>query len=144
MHALVRFTPIAGGETFTTRDLHPAAAAALDMTTDQSRLASVRYDLSKLRAKGLVGNCAHSRRSRLAPHGSTICVVSVKLFERVYAPLTAGLLGPVAADSHLADEKRHRLDRLYQQVVHRPRRAAARRRSESRRMTITHNQYKFS
>jgi hypothetical protein len=41
----------------------------------------------------------------------------VKLFERVYAPLTAGLLAPVTADARLAEQKLHRLDRLYQRVV---------------------------
>ena len=56
MHALVRFTHIAGADTFTTRDLHPAAVATLDSTPDQYRLGSLRYDLSKLRAKGLVDN----------------------------------------------------------------------------------------
>jgi hypothetical protein len=117
MHALVRFAHVAGGDTFTTRDLHPRAAAALDATADQYRLASVRYDLSKLRAKGLVDKLPHSRRYRLLPKGYTICVVFLKLFERVYAPLTAGLLHPVATDARLADEKRHRLDRLYQRVV---------------------------
>jgi hypothetical protein len=53
---------MAGGATFTTGDLHPAAAAALDLTPDQYRLASLRYDLSKLRAKRLVENVEHSRR----------------------------------------------------------------------------------
>ena len=117
MHALVRFAHIAGGDTFTTKDLHPAAAAALDSTTEQYRLASLRYDLSKLRAKGLVEKVPHSRRYRLLPKGYTICVVFLKLFERVYAPLTAGLLAPVAADTRVAEDKRHQLDRLYQRVV---------------------------
>jgi hypothetical protein len=117
MHALVRFAHIAGGDTFTTRDLHPIAAAALDATPDQYRLGSLRYDLSKLRAKGLVEKVEHSRRYRLVPRGYTICVVFLKLFERIYAPLTAGLLRPVPADARLADQKRHRLDRLYQRVV---------------------------
>jgi hypothetical protein len=54
MHALVRFAHIAAGDTCTTRDLHEPTAAALDTTIEQSRLASLRYDLSKLRAKGLV------------------------------------------------------------------------------------------
>ena len=62
MHGLVRFAHIAAGDTFTTRDLHAATAAALDATTDQYRLASLRYDLSKLRAKGLVERVPHSRR----------------------------------------------------------------------------------
>ena len=54
--------------------------------------ASLRYDLSKLRAKGLVEKLPHSRRYRLLPEGYSICLVFLKLFERVYAPLTAGLL----------------------------------------------------
>jgi hypothetical protein len=117
MHALVRFARLASGDTFTTRDLHPAAAAALDVATDQYRLASLRYDLSKLRAKGVVERVPHSRRYRLRSQGYTICVVFLKLFERVYAPLTAGLLRPVAADARLAEDKRQQLDRLYQRVV---------------------------
>ena len=117
MHALVRFAHIAGGDTFTTKELHPAAAAALDATTDQYRLGSLRYDLSKLRAKQLVEKIDHSRRYRLLPRGYRICVLFLKLFERVYAPLTAGLLRPVASDAALAEEKRHRLDRLYQRII---------------------------
>jgi hypothetical protein len=117
MHALVRFAHIAGGDTFTTRDLHPAAAAALETTTDHYRLTSVRYDLSKLRAKHLVEKVEHTRRYRLLPQGYRICVLFLKLFERVYAPLTAGLLRPVAADAALAEEKRQQLDRLYQRIV---------------------------
>jgi hypothetical protein len=80
-------------------------------------LASLRYDLSKLRAKGLVERVPHSRRYRLLPHGYSICLVFLKLFERVYAPLTAGLLKPITADSRLAEEKRHQLDRLYQRIA---------------------------
>jgi hypothetical protein len=117
MHALVRFAHVAGGDTFTMPDLHPAAAAALDVTTDQYRLSSLRYDLSKLRAKRLVERVEHSRRYRLLPQGYRICVLFLKLFERVYAPLTAGLLRPVASDALLAHEKRHQLDRLYQRIV---------------------------
>jgi len=117
MHALVRFAHIAAGDTFIMRDLHPPAAAALAVTTDQYRLNSLRYDVSKLRAKGLVERVPHSRRYRLLPTGYRLCVLFLKLFERVYAPLTAGLLRPVAADTHLAEQKRHQLDRLYQRIV---------------------------
>jgi hypothetical protein len=85
--------------------------------TDQYRLASLRYDLSKLRVKRLVERVQHSRRYRLLPAGYRICVLFLKLFERVYAPLTAGLLRPVTADALLADERRHRLDRLYHRIV---------------------------
>jgi hypothetical protein len=117
MHALVRFAHIAGGDTFTTPDLHPAAAAALDTTTDQYRLASLRYDLSKLRAKRLVEKVPHSQWYRLLPEGYRVCVLFLKLFERVYAPLTAGLLRPLAADARLPEDRRHPLDRLYQRIV---------------------------
>ena len=117
MHALVRFAHIAGGDTFTTKDLHPAAAATLDLTTEQYQLTSLRYDLSKLRAKRLVDRIEHSRRYRLSPDGYRLCVLFLKLFERIYAPLTAGLLRPLASDSHLPEDKRHQLDRLYQRVI---------------------------
>ena len=46
--------------------------------------------------------------------GYTICLVFLKLFEKIYAPLTAGLLAPFRGDRSLADEKRCQLDRLYQ------------------------------
>jgi hypothetical protein len=117
MHGLVTFAHLAAGDTFTTRDLHPAVVAALDSTPDQYRLASLRYDLSKLRAKGLVEKVERSRRYRLLPHGYRICVLFLKLFERVYAPLTAGLLRPVAGDTRLAEDQRHPLDRLYQRIA---------------------------
>jgi hypothetical protein len=69
-HALVRFAPIAGGDTFTTTDLHLAAAAALDLTTEQYRLTSLCDDLSKLRAKRLVDTIERrSRRSRFSAAG---------------------------------------------------------------------------
>ena len=59
----------------------------------------------------------HSRRYRLAHQGYSICVLFLKLFERIYAPLTAGLLKPFAGDRNLAPDKRCRLDRLYQRVA---------------------------
>ena len=117
MHALVRFAHIAAGDTFTTKDLHPATAAALDLGADQYRISSLRYDLSKLRAKGLVERVPHARRYRLLPQGYSICLLFLKLFERVYAPLAAGLLRPILADARLAEDKRHHLDRLYQRIV---------------------------
>jgi hypothetical protein len=69
--------------------------------------------LSKLRAKALVEKVPHSRRYRLTREGYSICLVFLKLFDRVYAPLTAGLLQPVAGDSRLQQKKRSQLDRLY-------------------------------
>jgi len=51
------------------------------------------------------------------PRAPAIYLLFLKLFERIYAPLTAGLLRPVTADTRLAEKKRHRLDRLYQRIV---------------------------
>ena len=86
------------------------------MTESHYSLASLRYDLSKLRAKGLVEKIPHSRRYRLAGKGYSICVAFLKLFEKIYAPLTAGLLAPFRSDRLLAEEKRCALDRLYQRI----------------------------
>jgi hypothetical protein len=116
MHALVRFAHIAAGNTFTTADIHPAVVEALGCASEHYSLASLRYDLSKLRAKGLVSKLSNSRRYQIAPHGYSICLVFLKLFERVYAPLTAGLLSPFKGDAKLEARKRSQLDRLYQRV----------------------------
>ena len=116
MHSLVRFANIAAGGRFTTADLYIPALDALDVTESQYSLASFRYDLSKLRAKGLVEKIPHSRRYRLVGKGYSICVAFLKLFEKIYAPLTAGLLAPFRGDRVLAEEKRCTLDRLYQHV----------------------------
>src|SRR5580692_2321093 len=117
MHALVCFAHIAAGSTFTTAELYPYVLAALQISSDQYSLASLRYDLSKLRAKALVEKLPKSRRYRLCPQGYSICLVFLKLFERVYSPLTAGLLEPYRADSKLQQRKRTQLDRLYQKIV---------------------------
>jgi hypothetical protein len=117
MHALVRFAHIAAGNTFTTADIHPHVLAALDCKSDAYTLAALRYDLSKLRAKGLIAKVPNTRRYRLLPPGYAICLVFLKLFERIYAPLTAGLLCPVNTDSRLKANTRSQLDRLYQRVV---------------------------
>ena len=43
---------------------------------------------------GLVKKIERSRRYRLTRKGYSICVVFLKLFERIYAPLTAGFFNP--------------------------------------------------
>ena len=116
VRALVRFAPIAAGGRFTTLDLLPARLGGADRSEAHYTLGSLRYDLAKLRAEGLVEKLPHSRRYRWSGQGYAICVVFLKLFEKVYAPLTAGLLAPVRGDRRLADEKRCELDRLYQRI----------------------------
>lgn len=116
MHALVRFANIAAGNEFYTKDLHPHVAEAMGVQPDQYTLASLRYDLSKLRVKGLVHKVERTHRYRLSREGYAISVLFLKLFERIYAPLSAGLLQSVRADSKLQRQRRNQLDRLYQQV----------------------------
>jgi hypothetical protein len=117
MHALVRFAHVAAGNSFTSSQLHAPTAEALGRTLADYRLSSLRYDLAKLRAKGLVEKIPHSRRYRLLPRGYSICVLFLKLFEPIYAPLTAGLLRPFNPDEKLHDSRRSQLDRLYARVV---------------------------
>ena len=117
MHAVVRFAHIAGGNAFTTAELHPRVLAVLGCPAERYTLGSLRYDLAKLRAKGLVAKLPNSRRYRLLPQGYSICLIFLKLFERVYAPLTAGVLSPFTADARIDQQKWSQLDRLYQRVV---------------------------
>src|SRR6266436_912947 len=111
MHALVRFAHIAARGTFTTADLHPDTVDALGASGATYRLASLRYDHAKLRAKALVEKLPHTRSYRLTKTGYSICLVFLKLFERIYAPLTAGLLRPLAGAAALPPSKRSQLDR---------------------------------
>src|SRR5438552_13778893 len=87
------------------------------MPADKYGLASLRYDMSKLRAKGLVQKVVRTRRYRLTQEGYSICLVFLKLFERIYAPLTAGLLQSVPQDTKLQQQRRTQLDHLYQRVA---------------------------
>jgi hypothetical protein len=79
MHALVRFAHIAAGNTFTTAEIHPAVIDALGCPPDRYTVASLRYDLSKLRAKALITKIPNSRRYQLLPQGYSICLVFLKL-----------------------------------------------------------------
>ena len=117
MHSLVRFSHVVAGDTFTTKEVHMQAAEVLGVAPDKYSLASVRYELSKLRAKALVEKLPHSRRYRLLPNGYRICLLFLKLFDKIYAPLTAGLLRPYDGDRRLATERLSQLDRLYQAVT---------------------------
>jgi hypothetical protein len=117
MSALVRFCYVAAGDTFTTSELQAGMAQALAMAADQCPLGSVRYELSKLRGKGLVEKLPHSRRYKLLPAGYRICVVFLKLFHKIYAPLTAGLLHPYRGDRAISDQRLSQLDKLYRSVV---------------------------
>ena len=117
MHALVRFAQIAAASTFSTSEIRPHVIAALGGSREPYSLAALRYDLSKLRAKGLVEKVPRSRRYRLPAAGYSLCLVFLKLFDRLYAPLTAALLNPVPGDAALPPQRRSLLDRLYHSLT---------------------------
>src|SRR5438128_30577 len=52
----------------------------------------------------------------LTPDGYRICVLFLKLFHKVYAPLAAGVLEPFPGDSLMPKERICYLDRLYRAV----------------------------
>jgi hypothetical protein len=116
MQSLVRFAPLAHGGRFRTRDLHADTAAALGLTTDTYTLTQLRYDLSKLRAKGLVGKVAGTQTYAVTPEGYRLCVAFLKLYHRLFAPLTAAILEPVPEDERLSPRQYCKLDRLYTAV----------------------------
>jgi hypothetical protein len=110
MHALVRFAHVATASTFTTAEIHPAVVEALGCDHEHDTLASLPYDVSKLRAKQL-------SPLSTAPAAIVHLLVFLKLLERVYAPLTAGLLSPIKAHARLQSQRRWQRDRLHQRVV---------------------------
>lgn len=117
MRALLRFDHIAAGGTFSTAEIHSHTAAALGRRIEEFNLSSLRYELSKLRAKSLVEKIPHSRRYRLTREGYQVCLVYVKMSEKVYAPLAAAILDRFPADREVPAAHMTRLDRAYSAVL---------------------------
>jgi hypothetical protein len=72
---------------WTTRELHARILARHQLGDADYRLSQLRYDLSKLRAKGLVERLGTSRRYRLTRLGLKLGVLLVKLRNRLLGPL---------------------------------------------------------
>ena len=111
MRALTRFAHIANSDSFRCRDLLEPVAQALGRT--DYRLPQLRYDLGKLRAKGLVVKIDGTHRYRLTPDGFRLCILFIKLAERVYKPLTAACVSPISEEAALPPEKRAAIDQHY-------------------------------
>ena len=73
-------------------------------------------DRARSGGKGLVERVAGTQSYHLASEGYRIAVLYLKLFHRIYAPLTAGILEPVPWDDRVPSERRAVLDRLYAAV----------------------------
>jgi len=117
MQALVRFAGLAAGSLFTTKELYPHVLNVLGRCESEYKLNSLRYDLTKLRAKGFIDKLPRSRSYRLVPRGYQLCLAYLKLFQKIYAPLTAGILNPVPTDANFPRQRMGRLDRLYTAVA---------------------------
>jgi hypothetical protein len=72
---------------WTSRDVYARILARHRLADTTYRLSQFRYDLSKLRAKGLVERIGTSRRYRLTPLGLKLGVLLVKLRTRLLGPL---------------------------------------------------------
>jgi hypothetical protein len=117
MQALTCFAYLNGLGTFRTGDVLPRVREALGPEEGPAYTpARLRYDLSKLRGKGLVQRVAGTQGYCLSPEGYRICVLFLKLFQRVYAPLTAAVLEPFPGDRLLPKQRIGYLDRLYRAV----------------------------
>jgi hypothetical protein len=114
LQALTCFVYLVGKGCFRTADLLDDVRRALD--DPGSKLSQLRYDLAKLRGKGLVQRLPRTQRYELAPAGYRLAVLYQKLYHRLYAPLTASTLEPVAADNLVPATRKAKLDRLYEAV----------------------------
>jgi len=84
---------------------------ALGNTTYQ--LSQLRYDLGKFRGKGLVLRHAGTQSYQVTVLGFKLGILWLKLHQRFYAPLTAGISDPQAADNRMLQSRTAKLDRLY-------------------------------
>jgi hypothetical protein len=116
LQALTCFALLAGRGRFRSTDLHATVAESLGKTTESYTLGQLRYDLGKLRGKGLVERVAGTQSYRLPSEGYRIAVLYLKLFHRIYAPLTAGIMEPVPWDDRVPPERRALLDRWYAEI----------------------------
>jgi len=73
---------------WTTHEVHALVLARHRLADTDYRLSQLRYDLAKLRAKGLVDRLGRTRRYRLTSSGAKIGVLLVKLRARLLGPLT--------------------------------------------------------
>jgi hypothetical protein len=115
MHALVRFAHIAAGNTLPPPNFIPTCWPLYKCQPLNTGLASLRS--TQIESQGRGRKTSQIASLSTLPQGYSICLVFLKLFERVYSPLTAGSLQPYRPDSKLQDHKRTQLDRLYQKIV---------------------------
>jgi hypothetical protein len=98
---------------WTTRELHTRVVARHQLPADDYRLSQLRYDLSKLRAKGLVERIGKTRRYRLTPTGMKLGVLLVKLRTRFLGPLVSMIDHPMP---HPTPRQSNSVDAAYREL----------------------------
>jgi hypothetical protein len=98
---------------WTSRELHTRVVARHRLAGDEYRLSQLRYDLSKLRAKGLVERIGTSRRYCLTPIGLKLGVLLVKLRLRLLGPLVSLIRQP---STNAAPRRSNSVDAAYREV----------------------------
>ena len=73
------------------------------LTESDYRPGQLRYDLAKLRAKGLVERLGRTRRYRLTPLGLRVGILLVKLRMRLLGPLASLAADPVRRPTRTAN-----------------------------------------
>jgi hypothetical protein len=111
LQAILCFAYLVGKGGFRTRNLLVDVQKALG--NPQYTLSQLRYDLNKLRSKGLVWRCPGTQTYQLGADGYRIGIYYLKLYQKFYAPLTAAILDPVPADNQVLTRHQTKLDRLY-------------------------------
>src|SRR6266851_8642191 len=98
---------------WTSRELHTRVVARHRLAADDYRLSQLRYDLSKLRAKGLVERIGKSRRYCLTPIGLKLGVLLVKLRLRLLGPLASLIQQP---NTNASPRHLNSVDAAYREV----------------------------
>lgn len=104
---------------WTIADLHARLLARCRLSPDDYRPSQLRYDLWKLRAKGLVARVEHHRRYRLTDSGARLGMLLVKLRFRLLGPvvtLAAQPRPPRGAGANTVEAAYRRLDQALDAV----------------------------
>ena len=109
--ALVCFVNLVGKGYFRTAQLLADVRQALG-NADYT-LTQLRYDLGKLRGKGLVKRIKGSQNYELTSEGYRLAVFYLKVYHELCAPLTSAIVEPVSADVHIPSHRRCLRDKLY-------------------------------
>ena len=110
--ALTCFAHLVGHGIFRTKDLLAEVQRVLDRP--DYRLSQLRYDMGKLRVKGLVVRLPRSNTYQITSEGYRLAVFYSKIYHRLLTPITSGIRAPVPGDDLVLTHRLCKLDKLYQ------------------------------